>query len=197
MGKIAVDVILLPPKEVMEKVIKINRKLIEQGNDEILLDTENCIPHLSLSMGVIDEAHLHKLNNVLKEVSKEFLPLKLTMDRIDVSTTPDNQKISSFSLQKDESLKKLHESIMDKSKDLFIDETPVESVVSPPQANNLTISWIKNYRRTSAFDNFNPHITLGFGSANWNESPMSSEYGELGIAHLGNYCTCRKIIAKV
>ena len=52
MPKIAIDVVLLPPEEIMDKAIEINRQL---ADDPIKLNKENCLPHVSLCMGVVEE----------------------------------------------------------------------------------------------------------------------------------------------
>ena len=41
MTEIAIDIVLLPPEEVMDKAIEINKRLTE---DPIKLNKENCLP---------------------------------------------------------------------------------------------------------------------------------------------------------
>ena len=44
-NKIVVGVMLLPPDEIMDKAIKINRAFIETFGKEIILSKQNRLPH--------------------------------------------------------------------------------------------------------------------------------------------------------
>ena len=50
MAKIAVDVVLLPSEEMMDKAIEINRELLKRFDNKIILNKENCLPHISLAI---------------------------------------------------------------------------------------------------------------------------------------------------
>jgi len=51
MAKIAVNIVLLPSQEMMETAIEANRKLHKQPAGGIILDKENCLPHLTVGHG--------------------------------------------------------------------------------------------------------------------------------------------------
>ena len=76
--KLAIDVVLLPPEEVMDEAIKINQKL----GPEIKLNKENCFPHTSLCMGILDDKDLEKVKTILVWIAQEFLPMDLTKGKI-------------------------------------------------------------------------------------------------------------------
>lgn len=59
MTKIAIDIVLLPPEEIMNKAIEINQQLADDG---IKLNKKDCLPHISLCMGVISEEDLPEIN---------------------------------------------------------------------------------------------------------------------------------------
>ena len=75
---IAIDVVLLPPPEVMEKVVEINKEIVSKGSKDIVLDKEKCLPHITLAMGCIKEEELKVIQKVIEEVSRSFksMPLK-------------------------------------------------------------------------------------------------------------------------
>jgi hypothetical protein len=61
-----------------------------------------------------------------------------------------------------------------------------------------TLSWISNYARKSSFENFKPHITLGFGKAEIKKViKLKFKAQKLAICHLGNHCTCRRVLGIV
>ena len=55
MNKIAVDVVLLPSDEMTDRAIRANTELVEKFGSEIVLNKKNCLPHISLAMGCINE----------------------------------------------------------------------------------------------------------------------------------------------
>ena len=74
-------------------------------------------------------------------------------------------------------------------------------IVSPPKAGK---TWLikdimsgiaKNYPEKSSFENFFPHITIGYGEINNFSFPIIFSVSKLALCHLGNHCTCRKILA--
>jgi hypothetical protein len=70
-----------------------------------------------------------------------------------------------------------------------------EMVLCPPMPGESTLLWIKNYPEKSAFENFFPHITIGYGQVD--DSSFTAEFtaSKLALCHLGNHCTCRKVLA--
>jgi hypothetical protein len=76
-------------------------------------------------------------------------------------------------------------------------------VLSPPMASESTLAWIKNYPEKSSFEKFFPHITIGYGEINdysfgfpqGGVPPIEFAVSKLALCHLGNHCTCRKILA--
>ena len=55
MGRKAVDVVLLPSEQMMDKAIEANGELVKRFGGKIVLNRENCLPHISLAMGCVDE----------------------------------------------------------------------------------------------------------------------------------------------
>ena len=51
MARIAIDVVLLPSQAIAETAIKANRQLPARSGDRIILDKENCLPHITIGYG--------------------------------------------------------------------------------------------------------------------------------------------------
>jgi len=56
--KISVDIVLLPPPEIMDLCFELNKEIVTRGGDITIFDREKCIPHISMLMGVIDQDEL-------------------------------------------------------------------------------------------------------------------------------------------
>jgi 2'-5' RNA ligase len=229
MAKIAVDAVLLPSDEMMDKAIEANRELLKQcagfppilarpsrdrqGGvpDKIVLDKENCLPHISLAMGCIDEEIVADIEKVLQTIAKgprfagtkQYSLEQLSVIDIHVGTNSAGEKVSVFRIEKTEALQSLHEEIMqrlapycsyDVTADMIFSRFP-RSGVPAPEAGESTLLWIKKYPEKSSFENFFPHITIGYGEIDDYSFPMRFTASKLALCHLGNHCTCRKILA--
>ena len=219
MAEIAVDAVLLPSDEMMDKAIEANRELLQQcigfpqGGvpDKIVLDKKNCLPHISLAMGCIDEEDIADIEKVLQTIAKQCRLEQLSVMDIHVGTSSADEKVSIFQIEKTEALQSLHEEVMqrlalyfsyDVTADMIFSRFP-RSGVPAPEAGESTLLWIKNYPEKSSFENFFPHITIGygeiddysFGSREAGSLPMRFTASKLALCHLGNHCTCRKILA--
>ena len=184
MSKIAIDVVLLPPEDIMNKAIEINKQL---SNDPIRLNKGNCLPHVSLFMGVVEEENLPKIKEIINKIAAQFSKLSLTISRI-------NYEHCGFDIQKTGDLQKLHETIMTKLDNYLTNKATTDMCFSPPPVVEKTLFWINNYREISSFKKFYPHITLGISKIEGKELNIDFTASKLAICHLGNYCTCRKIL---
>lgn len=215
MAEIAVDVVLLPSEEMTDKAIEANRQLLKQCAgvpDKIVLDRENCLPHISLAMGCIDKKDIADIEKVLQTIAKQYSLGQLSVTGIHVGTSSGGEKVSVFRIERTKTLQLLHEEIMRRLAPYFSYDVTADMIFSP-EAGESTLLWIKSYPEKSSFENFFPHITIGYGEINnysFGSSPSllgQAETGEAGslpmkftasklaLCHLGNHCTCRKILA--
>jgi hypothetical protein len=103
--------------------------------------------------------------------------------------------VSAFEVKKTERLLWLHKEVMRRMTPYFSYNVTAEMVLCPPIPGESTLLWIKNYPEKSAFENFFPHITIGYGQMD--EFSFTAEFtaSKLALCHLGNHCTCRKVLA--
>ena len=195
MAKIAVDVALLPTEQIMDKAIEANRELLKQYPDRIILDKENCLPHISLAMGCIEDTNIAKIGDILRNIGASHSPGQLYSDGMQTGKNARNEKVTVLQLKKTEPLQSLHEFVMQKLTPYFSYDVSADMVLSPPVACETTLLWIKNYPDKSSFEKFSPHITLGYGQIEHLSFPHEFTALSLALCHLGNHCTCRRILA--
>jgi len=193
MAKIAVDIVLLPDEKMSEKAIEANKILLK--HDKIILDKENCLPHISLAMGCIDESNIAKIDKILQTVAEKCSLEQLNAVGIHTETNSVGEKVSVFEITRTETLQSLHEEVMLRLAPYFSYDVTADMVLSPPVAGESTLLWIKNYPEKSSFEKFFPHITIGYGQIDNLSLPVKFSASELALCHLGNHCTCRKILA--
>lgn len=196
MVKIAIDVVLLPAIEMINKSIEINRELLKNNENKIILDKEKCLPHISLCMGCIEEDKIPEINNILDEISKEFSQFNLEAIDLKPDIIPTGKKVSGLHIKNQEDLQKLHETIMKKLWNYLSYDVEISMLFNLDEVEEVTLYWIKNYANHYHKPSlFHPHITVGFGETNKFSMPIKFNSNKIALFQLGNYCTCRKLIS--
>lgn len=194
MPKIAVDAVLLPSEEVAARAIEANRELLKQCPGKIVLDTEGCLPHISLAMGCVEGKDIAHIRPILQELAGKHRLGALVSVGIHMGTNSAGEKVSVLELKRTDTLQSLHEEVMLRLACWFSYDVTAEMLLSPPVAGESTLHWIRDYRAKSSFRMFFPHITLGYGQLEHFPFPAEFTAPRLALCHLGNHCTCRKII---
>jgi 2'-5' RNA ligase len=192
MSRIAVDVVLLPEEAMMDLAIAANTELVKKYHSGIVLNRKDCLPHISLSMGCIDSRDVTRIGELLLPMV-EITPKRLRPVGIGKSTNSSGELVSVFKIERTEQLQKLHEKICDTVKPFFAWDV-TEDMIAGGHANASTLGWIENYYVKSAYSNFSPHITVGYGDLADRPLPCDFAVSHQAICHLGNHCTCVKIL---
>jgi 2'-5' RNA ligase len=197
MVKKAVDVVLLPEEAMMDRAIEENAKLVAKFGSEIVLDKSNCLPHISLAMGCINEADVVEIEKVFNKIAEERPVGKLKVCGIFTSVNAKGENVSVYVIEKTEQLQLLHEDVMERLHRYFSYDVTKEMIYGETNVAESTLLWIKKYHKRSSFANYLPHITIGYGWTKGLLSPIEFKASKLALCHLGNHCTCRKILVSV
>lgn len=197
MGQTAVDVVLLPSDKMTDRVIEANAELVEKFGREIVLNKENCLPHISLAMGCITEGDIASIEKVLESVAKESPLRNLKVIGIRTSTNARGEQVSVFEIAKTRELQSLHEKVMKQVTPYFNYDVTSDMIYGDEEVAQTTLLWIENYAEKASFANFLPHITIGYGKIAGQSFPIEFAVSKLALCHLGNHCTCRKILASI
>ena len=195
MSKIAIDVVLLPSEEMMDEAIKINKELLKSFAPKTVLDKQKCIPHISLCMGCIDEKDVPSLQVILDGIAKEFVSMSLVAEALESEVIPNGKIFSGMTIKNIKELQLLHEETMQGFWSFLSYEVTSSMLFNPPEIEDVTLQWIEGYK--NKYDNpslFHPHITIGHGKTNKFNFPINFKASKIAVCHLGNYCTCRKVI---
>jgi 2'-5' RNA ligase len=196
MGKKAVDVVLLPTEAMMDRAIEVNRKLPEKSDKKIVLNKKDCLPHISLAMGCVDEKDIADIEEVLQTTAKKCSLGELRVIRVRTPANLTGEKVSSLEIERTDQLQSLHEEVMEKLSP-YLNYDVSGDMVYGTEVGESTLLWIKNYHEKSSFANFLPHITIGYGEIEDQPLPIRFAASKLALCHLGNHCTCRKILISV
>ncbi len=193
--KIAIDAVLLPDDPVRDLALQLNQKLIYNFNSEIQLHQDHCQPHISLAMGVIEDNQIEAIKSELKS-TQPLIPEKLAVSGIKVNINAKNEPVSSLEIEKTPSLESLHRRIMKKIKPFLCGPARPQMFFGHEPIAETSLDWVTSYSKKSAYDNFWPHITLGYGRLDECDINFPLEFTPktLALCQLGNHCTCRKIL---
>lgn len=195
MAKIAVDVVLLPSDEMASVAIEANKELLKLWPDRIVLDGQNCLPHISLAMGCIEEGDIGDIEQALWRIAGQLTPGEMSFIGIHVGTNSTGEKVSVIGVERTQRLQMLHELVMRELGPYFSYDVTADMVLGPPPACESTLLWIGNYPENSSYEKFLPHITIGYGRLGDFAFPPRFTAAKLALCHLGNHCTCRKVLA--
>lgn len=199
MSKIAVDVVLLPDKKMTSRAIEANAELVKKAGRKIVLNKEDCLPHISLAMGCVDQKDVAVIVKALERIAEEYGSgvAKLNVTGVHIATNSVGEKVSVFMVERTKELQLLHEEVMQAMRPFFSYDVTADMIYGAGEVAHSTLLWIRDYPVQSSFANFSPHITIGYGEAGPVESPMEFTASRLALCRIGNHCTCRQILASV
>ena len=197
MNKKAVDVVLLPDDAMTDKAIAANAELVERFGRKIALNKEDCLPHISLAMGCVDEEDIASVEKILRSIAKECCLSDLTVSSVRSSVNSAGETVSVFGVEKTKELQLLHERVLEEVGPYFSSDVTSDMVCADGEVEESTLLWIKNYREKSSYGRFFPHITIGYGELSDFFSPVKFTASRLALCHLGNHCTCRDVLLSI
>ena len=179
---LAIDIALLPPDEVMDTAIAINKR----HGPEFNLNKTDCLPHITLSQAIINKKDLPEAVSRLKLIASSFKPLELKARFVTNFIEP----------YKNEKLNNLHKTVMGEFEDLVSYDSR-EEYFYDDYVRETSLGYVRDYRTKYALSNYYPHLTLGITKPVKKIPDIDFSVKRLVICHLGNYNTCRKILVEV
>lgn len=208
--KIAIDVALLPSHRIRSLAIGYNHQLsgVRDGTYPSFSDTNNnaegYFPHISLCQGFLYEKDMDKVKAALRKMTQRYaerhgvVPLQITHPY--TNKLPNGLKGVGLGIKKTENLQKLHTLVMRTMKNSVTYEGEISAFYKENNEplDEVSLSFVTNFKKDSAFKKFSPHITLGIGDIIQHHSidTVIEDACTLAFAQLGNYCTVRKIFER-
>ena len=158
-------------------------------NNSLVLDAQNCVPHLSLCKLLV---HKDKILDLKNEINNFMLKNKfpsLSFDSVS-SGSVELEKTTAIILRMNSDLV-LFQSKLTKLVSSFNVDTNVVSSMFNENVNLLTINWTQS-AISNVFRNYNAHISLGFGKVEINKLDFDLCVAGIVTTQSGNYCCCKK-----
>lgn len=191
--KIAIDVVILPPEDIMDKIININER---GGGWGIMLGKDDFLPHLSLAMGCVEFDQLEAVKDATENIVKNFSPISLEFGKLRFEKDQMGLKNYSYLVTEDNiEIKRLHEALMDGLRLYLHYDCAKESLYYKEGEEVSDPEYINNYLSRYSHNFFYPHITIRTKEIPKNDIlPIKFMATTVAICHVGVGTTCRKVL---
>jgi len=195
--KLAIDIAILPPEDVMEKLININRQAAAKNLTWGPLAKDDFLPHMSLAMGGIERNSLETVRDIVKKIAKKFNPIPIELNELYYVEKPDGSRTYAIRAKNTPVLQKFHENLMNGLGQYFSYDCTKETIYSKPGEEVTDPSYLNKFS-TSSFKAFDPHITTRTKKNVGQEYlPLKFIATQVVACHAGIKTTCRKVLFAV
>lgn len=184
--KLAIDIVLELPREIVNLSIKTNKSLIEKFGKKIELGKESSVPHITLAFVCINESDLplviEKVESLMGELGEQFCELSGFKGSVDSAA---------FEVLLDDEMISIRDRLVGFLKTLHIKEVSKDDFVQTGDGiRSEDLDWVKNYLYKPTYW---PHISLGKGDVEtYVDFPLDFICEKVTIYQLGRHCTCEK-----
>lgn len=189
MGAIAVDVAILLPSTTHHRLRQLNAPCPATGGRGFRFDDTHH-PHVTLGQ------HFVELEDV-DAVQADLTPVFARQTEIALQVTGARRGRTSLAavISPTPELQHLHEQVFRAVERYEVEGTRDAFQVDDHPARDSDVQWVTRFRQDSAFERFDPHITIGIGSAPALLVPWSFTANTVALCRLGRFCTCRDRLA--
>jgi 2'-5' RNA ligase len=186
---VALDVAILPPREVRDLAIRLNQSLPPSQSKGLTLDAER-LPHITLTQQFVRATELESALGQVDEVLRSQRPLGL---RVTGGGTAGSSVW--LAVGRAAPLLDLHERLMD-ALHAFEQQMGSRAAFYEQDARPRDVLWVSTYRAKASFLGFTPHITLGHASRPPTVDAFSFTATTVAACQLGRFCTCRRVLRR-
>lgn len=195
--KIAINIVLIPSKELIDYSIAFNKKAKASGLSAKELGYKDYVPHITLAFGVVETEKLSEIYSLVENISKETKPIKIFYDDILASETKPLEK-SYLEIKVTPQLQKLHKKVANILLKYYKSSFKLGYLYKGEETgiSQTARGWLMNFLKDSAFEKYHAHITLRCGKVELEGLPKETVSNAIAIYQLGESCTCRKLLKK-
>lgn len=194
LARYAVDIVILPPRSVTELSIAWNRELARKTPQVIQLNATDTLPHVSLLMGCLRADHFTQAMQAFTKVMQQWHSFSVTVSGIKASDA--SHPVASLDITLSPSLMEFQRAIIGALGPWLSRDATIDDLADPPPIEAASVEWINQFVPDQCDERFWPHITLGHGLVNGDQPAFDFTVSRIAICHLGNHCTCRRILAE-
>ncbi len=189
--KIAIDVVVLLPKEVKDLCIKINSEM-DSPDYPSFKDGYN--PHISLIQSCVTLSNIEIIKKEITEFLSIVEPFELEIENFSATRSG---KFKQFKIKNSDFLIGLHKDISNIVNKYSIFPVQKEDFYEAEFITDSLVEYVNFFKDKCSDENFDAHITLGIGEYNNNiDYPIKFTFDKVGLFHLGRNGTCKEKLAE-
>ena len=197
MSCIAIDIVLIPPRKIIDEVIGLNSQC-SWSDGNFSQSISDRVPHMTLLMWWIEEENLGKIEDLLNSYAKTITETPIAKSNgIYYSILPDGNFWQYIDIDTNSSLQSIYNYTLTNLMPIMSHIEKREGFIENNTINEITIEWVGGHANKSPNDTYNPHISIGIGTLESDEFKKEFPIESIGIYQLGNYCTCRKLLTSI
>ena len=167
MTLIAINVLLDPDAETVEKAQATNTRLREDFPQGFTLDA-NHAPHITLLQQFVRTAHLDEVAKAVVEVLRTEQSMKWESNAIGYYALADKDlQLVGIVIEPTEDMRRLQQKIIDAVAPFAVEKGTGEAFAPRPDGEAIgqpTIDYVNNFVGPRTGKNYNPHLTVGIGT---------------------------------
>lgn len=190
---IAINVALIPEKEVYEQCMEISQWLVEKHDSSYQLGPDGQ-PHITLFQTCIED-------NAQFDALVEAIGRWLESAQLPVLQSNGLEQLGLLNavwwgIERNEALAHWHEQLFHLNQGIGHQEATAGMFIHPEKLRGQReIDWLRKYAVQASLENFRPHFTLGYGAMPKGiELPKCFSPASLGIFWMGPYCSCYQLL---
>ena len=188
-GLLALDVAILPPREMSDRALQLSVKLPDEEFKGLRLDDDH-LPHITLTQQFVPAEMMADVLAKVAETLGGALPM-----HVQVIGGVTGGSTVWMAVERTPALVGLHQRLMEALRP-FERPDGDATAFAGADARAADVAWVRDYRLQSSGGAFRPHITLGHASRPPHIEPFAFEATTVAACHLGRFCTCRRVLGR-
>ena len=186
---IAIDVAILPPPDISRRAIELSATLPRHESVGLRLSGD-MPPHITLTQQFVEREEIDTVLDGIGSALAGWAPFRVT-----VTGAGRGGNAVWMAIEKTPALTELHRQLMD-ALHAFERTGGTEAAFFNSDARVGDVEWVAGFRRSSSYEAFAPHITLGHATTLPSIELVTFDATTIAACHLGRYCTCRRVLRR-
>lgn len=152
---VQLNIAIIPDPRIREEALRLSELLCRNFDAHFVLNTENLIPHITISQARYPERNLEKVIDIVKENTANLKPFKVNLDTFDVRYG----QFVFWNAKRTSSLVGFHQQVVDSTNPLR-EGLVIEHVAAMEGLSSEDISDRERYGALLIGSRYQPHVTL-------------------------------------
>ncbi|MBT4446909.1 hypothetical protein HOA92_07395 [archaeon] len=202
----AIDIVLVPPKEIQVLCFAVNKAAAKVAKSRFEFGQNDYVPHITLILGCVEETSIPKIQKLLQQLVVDYSVLDLELSGFGLYEKLNVQKKAYFQIELNDKLLALHTKVAEIVRPYLLPCKDASVLVEGEKTgiSESSSRFLNNFLKDYAFENYHAHISLGCFDFEEKEMllenislPIKFKASTVSIYQIGDGCTCREELYSV